>query len=477
MSRKKSSPDESVVSPIAFKPCSNGEFCPTPETPRDVRAHHRFLELVEEHSRRLAVSRRDFARSSCGSIAALMVLNEVYGCSSAPGVKTDGIQCYDLLPSMLEDQAQAAAHLTGDEFILDVQVHSASPLTPWRDSPLPTTAENFVREIFVDSDTTVACLSGAPNARPVGEPNAEARHLLQEVIDRIGGPRLIFHVNADPPRGASELDYMEATAAAYNVAAWKVYPHVGNWRLDDDAAGKPFIEKARQLGINVIAAHRGIAADAGGYDDPSSPIDLVLAAQQYPDVTFLTYHSGWQGNVDEDHPFDPNNTNPMGVDRLIKAALDAGIGNSGNVYAELGSTWRNLMTLPRAAAHVFGKLLTHLGEDRIIWGTDAVFTGSPQEQIVAFRTFQIPDDMQQTYQYPAITDEIRAKIFGLNAAAAYNVDPQAVRCVIENDSVEQEKAALLVDPDAIPLPKQKNYGPKNRREFLAFLQWEKFIGA
>lgn len=70
-----------------------------------------------------------------------------------------------------------------------------------------------------------------------------------------------------------------------------------------------------------------------------------------PCIQFLTYHSGWQSNVDENHPFDPNQANPSGEDRLIKAVLDHAIGNTGNVYAVLGSTWRNLMTQPQAAAH------------------------------------------------------------------------------------------------------------------------------
>ena len=38
---------------------------------------------------------------------------------------------------------------------------------------------------------------------------------------------------------------------------------------------------------------------------------------------------------------------------------------------------------------MLGKLLVHVGEDNVLWGTDAVFYGSPQGQIQAFRAFQI----------------------------------------------------------------------------------------
>jgi hypothetical protein len=189
----------------------------------------------------------------------------------------------------------------------------------------------------------------------------------------------------------------------------------------------------------------------------------------------LTYHSGWQGNVDENHAFDPERANPSGVDRLIKAVLDQQIGASGNVYAELGSTWRNLMTQPQAAAHVIGKLLRYLGEDRVLWGTDAVFTGSPQEQIVAFRAFEIPESMQEAYGYPALTDRVRAKIFGANAARVYGVDPAALRCELDVDSIARERSARAIDPREVPVPRERAYGPRSRREFLAFERFERHL--
>ena len=67
----------------------------------------------------------------------------------------------------------------------------------------------------------------------------------------------------------------------------------------------------------------------------------------------------------------------------------AGIGPNENVYAELGSTWWYVMRYPTQAAHVLGKLLKHVGEDNVVWGTDCLFYGSPQDQIQAFRV--VPD--------------------------------------------------------------------------------------
>jgi len=52
-----------------------------------------------------------------------------------------------------------------------------------------------------------------------------------------------------------------------------------------------------------------------------------------------------------------------------------------NVYAELGTTWRIAMRNPDQAALVLGKLLVHVGENNVLWGTDSIWYGSPQDQI------------------------------------------------------------------------------------------------
>ena len=149
--------------------------------------------------------------------------------------------------------------------------------------------------------------------------------------------------------------------------------------------------------------------------------------------------------------------------------LENGIGKQGNVYAELGSTWRFLMTQPEAAAHVLGKLLVHLGEDRILWGTDSIWYGTPQDQISAFRAFEIPQSMQDQYGYPALSAEAKAKILGLNAADVYGIDVAATRCAISGDDVSNAKLAIKDDP-SLRRPSYRQAGPQSRREFLRYLQ-------
>ena len=95
------------------------------------------------------------------------------------------------------------------------------------------------------------------------------------------------------------------------------------------------------------------------------------------------------------------------------------------MYAELGSTWFLVLRRPVEAAHVLGKLLAQFGPDRILWGTDSTWYGSPQPLIDAFRAFTIPERMQAEFGYPPLTDAVKTRILGANAADLYGIDPPA----------------------------------------------------
>jgi uncharacterized protein len=46
---------------------------------------------------------------------------------------------------------------------------------------------------------------------------------------------------------------------------------------------------------------------------------------------------------------------------------------------------------------------------------------------MAMRTFEITPEFQATYNYPALTADVKAGLFGLNAANLFGVDPDATR--------------------------------------------------
>jgi predicted TIM-barrel fold metal-dependent hydrolase len=222
------------------------------------------------------------------------------------------------------------------------------------------------------------------------------------------------------------------------------------------------IERARKLGVKRIAVHKGLSFGPRGYEF-SVARDIGPVAKRHPDMTFLVYHAGFDTSVREG-PYDPNAK--AGVDVLVRSMQEAG--NPSNVYAELGSTWRFVMRDPDQAAHLLGKLLKTFGEDRVLWGTDSIWYGSPQDQIQAFRAFQIAPELQDRHGYPALTPALKRKVFGLNAARVYGLQPDAMRRRLGNDRVQRRKAEYLNDPQ----PSFATYGPRNRAEFVAFRRWQ-----
>ena len=63
----------------------------------------------------------------------------------------------------------------------------------------------------------------------------------------------------------------------------------------------------------------------------------------------------------------------------------------------------------------------------MLWGTDSIWYGSPQDQIQAFRAFRISAEFQDLYGYPALTPALKAKVFGLNAAKVYGLSPAEMK--------------------------------------------------
>ena len=72
-------------------------------------------------------------------------------------------------------------------------------------------------------------------------------------------------------------------------------------------------------------------------------------------------------------------------------------------------------------AHLLGQLLGYMGKDRIVFGSDSVWYGSPQWQIEALWRFRIPEALRARFGYPELTDRAKRKILGLNSARLYGI--------------------------------------------------------
>jgi hypothetical protein len=114
------------------------------------------------------------------------------------------------------------------------------------------------------------------------------------------------------------------------------------------------------------------------------------------------------------------------------------------------------------------------GPERILWGTDSIWYGSPQDQIAAFRAFQISPEFQERFGYPALTPDVKRRILGVNAAALHGLDVAALatacRFSAEEREAAREEAAARLGPLA-----DRNLGPTTaratRRAFLLDHPW------
>ena len=430
-----------------------------------------------DHARRLGMTRREYMHTSCAAATALLALNKL-GCKGGK---------YEAPKEAPFEPAAAARAIDGDEFIFDVQTHFVSTdrdisnrdkpdIVEWLrripDDHCPSAKsvqacysdDVFLREVFLDSDTDLAVL-GALWGDPTPTSIEEAARTPQRLAAMEGKRRLRIHGVVQPNDGPWEQvrDRMHALASEWKIDAWKLYPVWGpdgvGWMLDDEL-GEKTLETGLAAGVKLFAVHKGLPL-AGQDPKYTRPHDVGPAAKAHPDATFLIYHSGYEHDRREG-PYDPEAE--RGVDALIRSVKKHGVNN---VSAELGSLWREVMKHPDEAAHVLGKLMLHLGEDRILWGTDAIWYGSPQDQIQAFRAFEITPELQEKYGYPALTPERKRKIFGLNGAAVYGVDPAELRRAQRGDALSRAREEYQNHPS----PSHRTYGPNTRREMLSLLSW------
>ena len=472
--------------PIKLDTTCNGEFMPVPLTAINRAANHLAQETASVNAKRLGLGRRDFLLSACGAASTLLAFNA----ANAAAGKTGGL--FDLRPEAALEPQLAQASLEKDEFIFDVQGHFVDPTSAWlktapesafkfttkgncalNDNSGPRshlaclTPEEFIKDVFMDSDTDMMVLSFVPTKRDASPLTIESADAVRRIVERMeGNHRLLLHGRVNPNQ-PGDIEDMEELRDRWKISAWKTYTQ---WGLDgngfflSDDIGLRFIEKARALGVKVICVHKGLPFGKKSYEH-SQCGDIGVVAKRFPDVSFLIYHSGFVPAVTEG-PFVGKGADD-GIDTLVRSLVENGVKPGSNVYAELGSTWRFLMREPQQAAHALGKLLKYCGPDNVLWGTDSIWYGSPQDQIQAFRTFQISQQFREQYGYPEITPALRAKVFGLNAARVYKISPDEIKLRAGSDRVTRERIAYLENPQ----PHYLTYGPKTRREFLNLLRW------
>src|SRR5947209_1245861 len=276
-------------SPIPTRIVSNEEFLPLPQTPAQA-AVERLIEVsAESAGRRLGLTRRDFLKTTGGMAAALLAMNSVFG------------RFFDVLGVELVEAAAFDARKGGPFFIFDVQTHYVSAgfdptdaegsrkgavtkqgllglrrhareagmnpkLAGDRGTLADLSWENFIKEVFLDSETSIGLISTPPGPYPQDAvvPPKEMTHIRDEINRVTQSRRMLAHGLVSPQLGQADLDFMDQQASTLKIDAWKGYTGAApkgfdrGWFVDDEKIAYPMLERARKLGVRRVCLHKGL---------------------------------------------------------------------------------------------------------------------------------------------------------------------------------------------------------------------------
>jgi uncharacterized protein len=457
----------SFPSPVPTQIVSSDEFPPVPQTARQREVEARLIELSDRLARRQGQSRRQFFQTASGMAASFVALNQVFG------PLFDASEAEAATPELAQARADA---LTG-QFVIDGHTHFLRDDTRlmgfvkareavgqfgWNkelSGKEQTIADlkygNYVKEIYMDSDTKVALLSNSPSDIPEDWfiPQEQVFKTREMVNKQAGSRRMLAHFTITPGQ-PGWLEKADEAIERFRPDSWKGYTVGDNthkelakypWHADDQKLMYPFYEKIAKTSIRNVCIHKGLFAPAieekfprlRPYADVS---DIGRAAKDWPQLNFLVYHSGyrWVGGNPADGMAEFDNTGRSSwCSDLAEIPEKYGVNN---VYGDLGQlfAWTSVAE-PRLSAALMGTLIKGLGVDRVVWGTDAVWTGAPQWQIEGLRRLEIPEDMQKKYGFKplgAADGPVKTAVLSGNSARLYGLEKHA-------EIVNQDRFAAL----------------------------------
>ena len=455
--------------PVPTRPISNGEYDPLPRSLQQKQVEGIIHQIADKNGAKLGLSRRDFLRSSSGMAASFMAMNTVYGsvfnvnAAEAAELGFAEERRRRLAKQFIFDDQVHFVHEDFDTpFMLDYAAYAGKHWNPKIFDDVGLTLDryrfdNFIKEVFLDSDTKVCLVSSAPTSGELSGLLISNKQmaLTRELVNRLSGSQRMLCHSVVIPGQDGWLDDVDKAIELHKPNAWKGYT-VGNpfhpknlpYRLDDEKLMYPFYEKMIKSGVNTICIHKGLLpknyltemSDLWPY---ATVDDVPKAAMDWPEINFVIYHAAlrpWLEEPDKEMAeFEKTGYIPW-VSDLAAIPEKYGVNN---VYGEIGSSFaQSAISNPRFCAAFMGTLIKGMGVDHVLWGTDSVWYGSPQWQIEALRRLEIPEDMQKRFGFAPLGAEdgaVKNAIFGLNGARLYGVDPAGSADAVAKDTIEAMK--------------------------------------
>ena len=224
--------------PVPTQIVSNEEFEPPDQTGEQRSVELRLGELADAGAKKLGISRRDFLTSTCGMAAAFLAMNSVFG------------DFFNVSAAEMFEPLATQEKFPKKPFIFDIHTHHVAapkiirtpPLMPgyrqagaawgnkvleakehkWEDLYLA----NYIKEMFLDSDTSMAVITGLPaktDDQNVLTP-AEMIETRAEINGLARSKRIVAHGLFSPDLGKANLEEMQRQHERLKPEAWKGYP-------------------------------------------------------------------------------------------------------------------------------------------------------------------------------------------------------------------------------------------------------------
>ncbi len=456
LSRLLPAEEAAFPAPIPTQIVSSDEYFPEPQNAKQKEVESRLKDLGDRLAARQGISRRRFFQTASGMAAAFLAMNKVYGDLFAVSeAEAATPEMADARAVSLQGQYvfDAHTHFLRDDTRLQnfVAMRAAVGKLGWNKelSGKEQTIDdlkfvNYFKEVFLDSDTKVALLTNSPSDVPedwflTNEMVFQAR---DKVNRQAGARRMLAHYTIVPGQ-PGWLDGIDHAITTLRPDGWKGYTIGDNthkntshypWRLDDETLMYPAYERFAKSGVKNVCIHKGLfppsveaaVPNLRPYVDVS---DVGKAAKDWPQLNFVIYHSGYrhvggspaQGMAEWD-----STGRSSWVSDLADIPAKYGVSN---VYGDLGQLFAySSVAEPRLAAALMGTLVKGLGSDHVIWGTDAVWTGSPQWQIEGLRRLEIPEAMQKQFGFAPLgpaDGPVKRAIFAENGFRIFGYDQHA----------------------------------------------------
>ena len=261
---------------------------------------------------------------------------------------------------------------------------------------------NYFKEIYFDSDTKVALITGSRSeeprdwfltnemkldARDQGEQRSPARAACSRTRSSCRACR------AGWTRSTSDIATLKPDSFKGYTVGDNTNKHLSThpWRMDDEKLLYPFYEKLVKAGLVNVCVHKGLYPPSVDAAFPASaallPTSTTSARRR------RTGRSSTSSSTTRRSARPAARRASQGRHEAVRGDRPRRLGHRSrgdsrrkfgvkNVYGDLGQIFaQSTVAEPRLCAAMMGMLIKGLGADHVVWGTDAVWTGAPQWQI------------------------------------------------------------------------------------------------